>query len=84
MNNRDFDKCPRCGAEPTLGLRCHPKYSVKVGIIYGPDRADLVAFYAHDEFSLRAMKAALETNPSFTVMEMEYWDAGYQKWMELK
>lgn len=86
MTERDFDKCPECGAFPVFGLRCHPKFSLKVGMQVDGEW-DMVAFYAHDEPSLRALaeKFGHDDTKSHlvqdTILGMDRWDG--EKWVEL-
>lgn len=77
--NLEFDKCPKCGAEPTFGLRCHPKWSVKVGILL-PNFADLTAFYAHDGQAAAALYHSM-VKAGHDVISFEHWDG--TSWKEL-
>lgn len=77
MNTSEFDKCPQCGSHPQMGLRCHPKFSVKAGIMAidedGRRTPDLVAYYAHDLPSFKALVEALRAAPNVEVLECEQW-----------
>lgn len=73
MTEKDFDKCPECGASPAFGLRCHPKFSLKVMTPH-----NLVALYAHDEETIRALAVRFEPDD---ILGLDCWDG--DKWVEL-
>lgn len=87
MTEQDFDKCPECGALPVFGLRCHPKFSLKVGMMVDGEW-DMVAFYAHDETHLRALAEKFGHDDSRAhqlqdcILGMDRWDG--QKWVEFQ
>lgn len=83
MTEDQFDRCPECGAIPQFGLRCHPKFSLKVGVSYGKDDADYVAYYAHDERAIRHLENVFANDPfSSDTMVMERWNSDTKKWEE--
>lgn len=78
MTQLVFDKCPKCGSEGTFGLRCHPKWSIKVGIVWS-EYSDMVAYYAHDEDSAKALYDVLNGTEGMTILGVDHW--GGDKWV---
>jgi hypothetical protein len=77
MSPSEFDHCPECGALPKFGLRCHPKFSLKVGVTLRDGTPDFVAYYAHDRASTEALHDVLAAaNHDF--IEVEQWTG--DKW----
>lgn len=66
----------------TLGIRIHPKYALRVGVIYSTDDADLTAFYSHDLRSLQELSEFLKSDSRFfEPLGTEEWDG--TEWKEL-
>lgn len=87
MTEADFDRCPSCGSLGQFGLRCHPKFSVKVGIngvrMEDGGHPELTAFYAHDLVSFKVLVDWLKTGGNFMVMETQKWDPRLKAWIEI-
>lgn len=64
------------------GIAIHPKYALRIGVIYGTDDADMTAFYSHDLRALQELERQLKFNED--ILEpffMEEWNG--TEWLEL-
>lgn len=85
MTERDFDLCPSCGSFGQFGLRCHPKFSVKVGIhavrMEDGGHPDMVSYYAHTLVAFKALVDWLRVCNNMTILGCERWDPGLKRWV---
>ena len=85
MRSEEFDRCPDCGSSGVYGLRCHPKYSVKVGIVVEETIHGKVynmpAYYAHYLPEFKALVSILSAHPDVDIISTEHWDGSW--WREI-
>lgn len=67
MTEADFDHCPACGALPALGIRCHPRFAMRVLTKADPY---MLSIYTHSLDELVATYRAMGGPPT----EFEKWD----------
>lgn len=78
------DTCPNCGELGPLGLRCHPKWSLKVGILLRKEDGGepaMVAYYAHDKPSAMVLLNAFAKGGSNIILAFEHWNG--ERWIEV-
>ena len=81
----DKHKCPECDTEHegVYGLRCHPKYSIKVCLMVsegGWQFSEIFPIYTHTLPHLKAVYNQLKLDRK-DVMAVEHWDGTW--WAEL-
>lgn len=78
--DRPLDRCQCCGRHGIWGIRSHPKYSIKVGMVIEGE-LDMAVFYAHDERSIWALENTFSNDGFSDVIAVEHFDG--KEWVEI-
>lgn len=76
-----LDRCQHCNRLGTWGIRSHPKYSVKVGVIIPDGYAGLIAYYAPDPESLGVLVDIFKESKGVDIIATEFFDG--REWKEI-